>query len=77
MRVPCPREYPTAGHANRVLEKERRPQGMSIGAHITEDTVLPYEVSVTRNPAFEDALVCRSRRAATWEMLTEDGRPGR
>jgi hypothetical protein len=50
---------------------------MSIGAHITEDTVLPYEVSVTRNPAFEDALVCRSRRAATWEMLTEDGRPGR
>jgi hypothetical protein len=31
--------------------------GMSIGAHLTEDTVLPYEVSVTRNPAFEDALV--------------------
>jgi hypothetical protein len=47
--------------------------GMSIGAHVTEDTVLPYEVSVTRNPAFEDALVLGvgADALATWEILTE------
>jgi hypothetical protein len=31
--------------------------GLSIGAHVTHDAVLPYVVSVTRSPAFEDAKI--------------------
>jgi hypothetical protein len=41
--------------------------------HSTTDAVLPYEVSVTRNPAFADALVLGvgADALATWEILTE------
>jgi hypothetical protein len=47
--------------------------GMSIGAHLAEGMVLPYEVSLTRKPALADArvLAVGADALATWEMLTE------
>jgi hypothetical protein len=47
--------------------------GMSVGAYLTEDAVLPYEVSLTRRPAFDDArvLAVGADALATWELLTE------
>jgi hypothetical protein len=49
--------------------------GMSLGAWVTEDidAAMPYEVSVTRHPAFEDALVLAVGADAlnVWELLTE------
>jgi hypothetical protein len=51
--------------------------GMSIGAFIEDDVVLPIEVSLTRTPAFEDARVFAVGvdAMATWELLTS-GCPG-
>ncbi len=47
--------------------------GMSVGAYLTEDAVLPHEVSLTRRPAFEDArvLAVGADALSTWELLTE------
>jgi hypothetical protein len=45
----------------------------SVGAYLTEDAVLPYELSLTRRPAFEDArvLAVGVDALATWELVTE------
>lgn len=52
--------------------------GMSIGALIKGDAVLPVEVSLTRTPAFEDAgvLAVGGDALATFELLTKAA-PGR
>jgi hypothetical protein len=46
--------------------------GMSVGAWVEEGTVVPYEVSLTRKPAFESARVLAAGPQAldTWELLT-------
>jgi hypothetical protein len=47
--------------------------GLSIAAHVTEDTVLPYEISLTKRPAYENAKVLGVGEEAldTWNLLTE------
>ena len=47
--------------------------GMSIGTWVTEDAVVPYEVSLTRKPCYGDAVVLGlgADALATWELLTE------
>jgi hypothetical protein len=44
---------------------------MSIGARYTEDLIMPYEVSITQSPAFEDAriLAVGPEALSTWELL--------
>lgn len=46
--------------------------GMSLGASVLDDMVVPFEVSVTRSPAFEDAVVLGVGEAAMsiWDLLT-------
>jgi hypothetical protein len=47
--------------------------GMSIGALVKDGAVLPIKVSLTRTPAYEDALLLGIGADAltTWEMLTD------
>jgi len=47
--------------------------GMSIGAYATEDTVVPVEISLTRNPAFADVrvLAVGADALAAFELLSE------
>jgi hypothetical protein len=47
--------------------------GLSLGALVAEHAVLPYEVSVTGSPAFEDAKILGvgEQALSTWTMLTE------
>jgi hypothetical protein len=47
--------------------------GLSLGALVAEDAAMPFEVSVTRSPAFEDAKILGVGEQAmnTWRMLTE------
>jgi len=46
--------------------------GMSLGANQLDDVVIPFEVSVTRSPGFEDAVILDVGEDAitTWEPLT-------
>jgi hypothetical protein len=46
--------------------------GMSIGARYTEDMIVPYEVSITQSPGFEDARILGvgPEALSTWELLT-------
>jgi hypothetical protein len=46
---------------------------LSLGALVAEDAGLPYEVSLTRSPAFEDAKILGvgEQALSTWRMLTE------
>jgi hypothetical protein len=49
--------------------------GMSLGALVIdeENIVKPYEVSLTREPAFPDAKIISvgERAMSTWDLLTE------
>lgn len=47
--------------------------GLSIAAYVTEDAALPYEVSVTRSPAYPDAKILGvgEQAMSNWRMLTE------
>jgi hypothetical protein len=47
--------------------------GLSIAAHVTEDLVLPYEVSVTRSPAYAEALILGVGEDAieSWILLSD------
>jgi hypothetical protein len=46
--------------------------GPSVGAHATEDMVVPYEVSVVHTPAFEDARILGVGTEAIerWSLLS-------
>jgi hypothetical protein len=58
----------------RMLEQRWLPPGwgLSIGAHTDGETVLPYEISLTRSPAVPDALVLAVGPDSidTYELLT-------
>jgi hypothetical protein len=45
---------------------------MSLGANQLDDIVIPFEVSVTRSPAYEDALVLAAgpRAMTVWDLCT-------
>jgi hypothetical protein len=47
--------------------------GLSIGALVSEDVVVPYEVSIVRKPAFDEARILAVGPEAmnVWQMLTE------
>ena len=48
--------------------------GLSLGIYATEHGILPYEVSLTRNPAFEDSMIiaCGAETQGVWNLLTEE-----
>jgi hypothetical protein len=51
-----------------------RPYGLSIGAHrLRGEVCLPYEISLTQQPGFADALVLDvgPQSQDTWSLLTE------
>jgi hypothetical protein len=46
--------------------------GLSVGAHVAEDMVMPYEISIVHAPAFEDEVLGVGREAIkVWQLLTE------